>query len=104
MSTNPPNIKSGQIDVLNTVLHEIQGLRRETGDSFDDVDNKLREVEKQLRTVETNLAVLSSRFDTVVEDMVDEKKNRRSWILTAAAAFFATLASSVIALIKSLAK
>ncbi len=104
MSTNPPNIKSGQIDVLNTVLHEIQGLRRETGDSFDDVDNKLREVEKQLRTVETNLAVLSSRFDAVVDDMEKDKKNRQSWTLAFAAAFFATLASSVAAWVKSLAK
>ena len=69
MSDNPSNLNSGQIDVLNTVLQEIQGLRRETGDSFDDVDGKLREVEKQLRVVETNLAVLSSRFDTVVDDM-----------------------------------
>ena len=46
MSDNPSNLNSGQIDVLNTVLQEIQGLRRETGDSFDDVDGKLREVEK----------------------------------------------------------
>ena len=104
MSDNPSNLNSGQIDVLNTVLQEIQGLRRETGDSFDDVDGKLREVEKQLRVVETKLAVLSSRFDTVVDDMEKDKKNRHSWTLAFAAAFFATLASSVAAWVKSIAK
>ena len=104
MSDNPSNLNSGQIDVLNTVLQEIQGLRRETGDSFDDVDGKLREVEKQLRVVETNLAVLSSRFDTVVDDMGKDKKNRHSWTLAFAGAILATLASSVAAWVKSIAK
>jgi hypothetical protein len=104
MSDNPQNLSTGQIDVLNTVLKEIQGLRRETGDSFDDVDLKLREVEKQLRTVETNLAVLSSRFETVVKDMDDDKKKRSTWSLAFVAAILTALLSSAGAWFKALTK
>ena len=104
MSDNSQNLSTGQIDVLNTVLKEIQGLRRETGDSFDDVDLKLREVEKQLRTVETNLAVLSSRFDTVVKDMDDDKKKRSTWSLAFVVAILTALLSSAGAWFKAITK